>query len=234
MKNTLLFVLLVLSFQTKAQTVEASTTIPINDYLDLLATNLEIPEEVSKKYENRSIEITFILTITKTGSVFNPKIQNDSLQLESNLKKAIEKLPKWNPKTEDGVAVVSRKAFNLSISIQKIENNITKKATPVGGIKNFYRQFIRKFNAPYEINQDEIKMRVGLSIKKDGSIINIIILESNEPDLNNEVIRVLKTMPNWEPALENGVPIDTFHVIPIIIKIRTHKDLDYYKKQFQQ
>jgi len=104
MKNTLLLLfVIVFSFKMKAQIVEASTTIPTNEYLDLLAANLEIPEEISKKYQNSSIDITIILTITKDGSVFNPKIQNDSLQLESNLKKAVEKLPKWNPKTEDGI-----------------------------------------------------------------------------------------------------------------------------------
>ncbi len=150
MKNTLLFVLLVLSFQTKAQTVEASTTIPINDYLDLLATNLQIPEEVSKKYENRSIDITFILTITKTGSVFNPKIQNDSLQLESNLKKAIEKLPKWNPKTEDGVAVVSRKAFNLSIFVpnNKLTQPTIKLLNPIKDYEIFTVNLLENLTRP--------------------------------------------------------------------------------------
>ena len=221
MKNTLLFVLLVLSFQTKAQTVEASTTIPINDYLDLLATNLEIPEEISKKYENSSIDITFILTITKTGSVFNPKIQNDSLQLESNLKKAIEKLPKWNPKTEDGVAVVSRKAFNLSIFVPKNEINTTnyQASKPDQGLRNFYSQFARNLNTNKFTTNNEVSLRATFIVEKDGSFSNIKIVESNSPSLNNEVIRVLKSMPKWNPATENGVPVRSEFSLPIKIKI---------------
>ena len=223
MKNTLLFILLALSFHTKAQTVEASTTIPTSEYLDLLAANLEIPEEISKKYANSSIDLTFVLTITKDGSVFNPKIQNDSLQLESNLKKAIEKLPKWNPKTEDGVAVVSRKAFNLVIPIEMQEQNLnnTSKAIPEAGKTEYFRQFMQTFNIKNYSAKDksEISIVATFIVEEDGSLTNIKIIESNEPSLNREVVRVIKTIPKWRPPTENGVPVRSDFTLPIKIKI---------------
>lgn len=224
MKNTLLFILLTLSFQTKAQIVEASTTIPTNEYLDLLAVNMEIPEEFSKKYQNSSIDITFVFTITKEGSVFNPKIQNDSLQLESNLKKAIEKLPKWNPKTEDGNPVASRKAFNLVIPIEKgfneepIAIQLNKMASPKDGIKGFYNNYVKNFNYSNFKNTKEIKMRATFFVEKDGSLTNIKIVESNEPSLNREAIRVIESLPNWNPAIENGVPVRSTFSLPITLK----------------
>ncbi|SFN10393.1 TonB protein C-terminal [Paenimyroides ummariense] len=226
MKNTLLLILLAFSFQTNAQTVEASTTIPTNEYLDLLASNLEIPDAVQQKFANQDLNLTIVLTITKDGSVFNPKIQNDSLQLESNLKKAIEKLPKWNPKTEDGVAVVSRKAFNLSIFIpnKEIHTSTNEVATPEQGIEAFYIQFIRKFNAPKLSNNRDIEVYVAFSIEKDGSLTDIKIVESNAPSVNNEVIRVMKLMPKWNPATENGVPIRSESLLPIKIKVKINKE----------
>jgi len=226
MKNILLLLfVIVFSLKIEAQTVEASTTIPTNEYLDLLAANLEIPEEISKKYANSSIDITFILTITKDGSVFNPKIQNDSLQLESNLKKAIEKLPKWNPKTENGNAVVSRKAFNLSIFIPngQLETKNNEAAKPTQGIQDFYMQFIRKFNAPEFSSNRDIEVHVAFNVEKDGSLTDIKIVESNEPSLNNEVIRVMKLMPKWNSATENGVPIRSESLLPIKIKVKINK-----------
>lgn len=225
MKNTLLLLfVIVFSFKMKAQIVEASTTIPTNEYLDLLAANLEIPEEISKKYANSSIDITFILTITKDGSVFNPKIQNDSLQLESNLKKAVAKLPKWNPKTEDGIAVVSRKAFNLVIPVESPEINIEalEKAKPKEGIQKYYQNVVRKINVEKYLNEKEsvteIKMIATFIVEKDGSFTDIKIRESNEPSFNNEAIRVLKSMPKWNPATENGVPVRSDFTLPIMIK----------------
>jgi len=225
MKNILLLLfVIVFSLKIEAQTVEASTTIPTNEYLDLLAANLEIPEEISKKYANSSIDITFILTITKDGSVFNPKIQNDSLQLESNLKKAVAKLPKWNPKTEDGIAVVSRKAFNLVIPIEvpELKNDMISEATPEDGKMKFFQQFMRKMNVDKYLNDEsiyEIKLIATFIVEKDGSLTNIKITESNEPNLNSEVISVIKSMPKWKPATENGVPVRSDFILPIKIKI---------------
>src|SRR5690606_3838217 len=138
--------------------------IATNEYMDLLTANLELPKEVTEKYANQDIELTIVLTITKDGSVFNPKIQNDSLQLEPSLKKAVETLPKWNPKTEDGNPVVSRKAFKLispihyAIPEEPIAGQDYMTATPEGGIQGYYRQFIRKFNAPLVTNNVAVKV----------------------------------------------------------------------------
>ena len=223
MKNTLLLILLAFSFQTNAQTVDASTTIPTNEYLDLLASNLVIPDVVQQKFASQDLNLTIVLTITKDGSVFNPKIQNDSLQLESNLKKAIEKLPKWNPKTEDGIAVVSRKAFNLVIPIEVHQQNteIISEATPEAGKTEYFRQFMRAFNIKnYSANdKSEIKIIATFIVEKDGSLTNIKIIESNEPSLNREVVRVIKSMPKWNPATENGIPVRSDFKLPIKIKI---------------
>lgn len=223
MKNTLLLILLTLSFQTKAQVVEASTTIATNEYLDLLASNLEIPDAVQQKFASQDLNLTIVLTITKDGSVFNPKIQNDTLQLESNLKKAIETLPKWNPKTEDGVAVVSRKAFNLviPIQIQEINEEVYEKAKPGEGIKTFMKTFVKKFDigkTNLDENIREIKMIATFIVEKDGSLTNIKISEANSPLFHSEAIRVIKSMPKWIPATENGVPVRSDFTLPIMIK----------------
>lgn len=223
MKNTLLLILLAFSFQTNAQTVEASTTIPTNEYLDLLAANLVIPDSVQQKFSNQDLRLTIVLTITKDGSVFNPKIQNDSLQLESNLKKAIEKLPKWNPKTEDGVAVVSRKAFNLVIPVEQtieeepIAGQVYMKATPKDGLKNFMKRFMEEFKFDSKKVDYDIKMRLRFFVEKDGTLSNVEVVQANTPLFHSEAINVIKST-RWNPAIENGKPVRSSFTIPITIK----------------
>ncbi len=223
MKNTLLLILLAFSFQTNAQTVEASTTIPTNEYLDLLASNLEIPDAVQQKFASQDLNLTIVLTITKDGSVFNPKIQNDSLQLESNLKKAIEKLPKWNPKTEDGVAVVSRKAFNLVIPVEQtieeepIAGQVYMKATPKDGLKNFMKRFMEEFKFDSKKVDYDIKMRLRFFVEKDGTLSNVEVVQANTPLFHSEAINVIKST-RWNPAIENGKPVRSSFTIPITIK----------------
>ncbi|WLD24467.1 energy transducer TonB [Flavobacterium dauae] len=224
MKTLFLTFLFLLSLCTNAQIVEASTTIATNEYMDLLTANLELPKEVTEKYANQDIELTIVLTITKDGSVFNPKIQNDSLQLEPYLKKAVETLPKWNPKTEDGNPVVSRKAFKLIIPILYAiqEDDLAMKANPEGGMQGYYHNFMRKVNVDKYLDDEAtvsgIKMIATFVVEKDGNLTNIKIIESNEPSLNSEIIRVIKSMPKWNPATENGVPVRSDFTLPIKIK----------------
>jgi|SRR5690606_3615477 len=222
--RTLVILLFLISLKTQAQVVEATPIVPINEYLDLLAANLELPDELTEKYANQDIELTIVLTITKEGSVFNPKVQNDSLQLEPYLKKAVGNLPKWNPQTEDGIAVVSRKAFKLIIPNHPINTNNSQVTEPEQGMERFMMNFVRKVNVDKYLNDkkkaSEIKMIATFVVEKDGSLTNIKIRESNEPTFNNEVIRVIKSMPKWKPAIEDGMPVRSDFTLPITIKIK--------------
>src|SRR5690606_11043234 len=214
-----LFILLILiSFNTQAQIVEATPTIPTNEYLDLLADHLELPNELTAKYANQDSELTIVLTITKEGSVFNPKIQNDSLQLESNLKKAIETLPKWNPKTEDGNPMVSRKAFKLIIPIHHTiaKEAITMPSSPKEGMQKAMEYIVTKLD-DRSVYKGDIKLKVEFYVEEDGSLTNIRVLNSDVPSLNNEVIQLIESMPKWNPAVQDGVPVRSKFTMPIRI-----------------
>lgn len=47
------------------------------------------------------------------------------------------------------------------------------------------------------------------TVKTDGTIGNIKIKRMVDPDLENEAIRLVKSMPAWEPALDNGTPVES-------------------------
>lgn len=221
-----LFILLILiSFNTQAQIVEATPTIPTNEYLDLLADHLELPNELTAKYANQDIELTIVLTITKEGSVFNSKIQNDTLQLEPYLKKAVGNLPKWNPQTEDGNPVVSRKAFKLiipmyhTIAEEAIAGQAYVKATPKEGFPTFMRRFVQEFHFERSKVSYDIKMRLRFFIEKDGSLTNIEVSEANTPLFHSEAIRVIKGS-KWNPATQDGVPVRSQFTMPITIRLQ--------------
>lgn len=226
MNNFFLFLFVVFfSLKINGQIIEASPKIPTNDYLDLLATNLEIHEEIIKKHQNSSIDITFIITIAKDGSIINPRIKNDSLNLEPALKKALENLPKWNPKTENGVAVVSRKAINLIIPVEQtfnenpIAEQVYMKASPKDGLQGLYKNYAKSFNSTKLTHIKEINMRATFTVEEDGSLTNIKIVESNVPSLNRKAIRLIESLPKWNPAIENGNPVRSSFSLPLKIKI---------------
>lgn len=50
---------------------------------------------------------------------------------------------------------------------------------------------------------------IAFTVKADGSIGSIKIMRMIDPDLEQESIRIVKDMPNWNPATDNGNPVDS-------------------------
>lgn len=69
---------------------------------------------------------------------------------------------------------------------------------------------------------------VAVIIEKDGSISNIKLEKSVSPSLDAEALRVVRSMPAWQPAMKDGNPIRTKFVLPIEFKLRagTEENMD--------
>ena len=60
------------------------------------------------------------------------------------------------------------------------------------------------------------KAVVGFVVKKDGTINDVYIVKSTGYDvLDNEAMRVVKSMPAWEPGKQKGKPVDVKFFVPI-------------------
>ena len=56
---------------------------------------------------------------------------------------------------------------------------------------------------------------IGIVVEKDGSLTDIKVVKSVDPSLDKEAIRVVKTMPNWIPGMQDGEPVRVKYIIPI-------------------
>ena len=86
------------------------------------------------------------------------------------------------------------------------------------------QEFIRR-NIRYsdEMIQKGIKGRVvvGFKVEKDGSLTNLRIKKSSDARLNNEALRVVKSMPKWEPAQKDGKPIEMDFNLPVMFQLNS-------------
>ena len=57
-------------------------------------------------------------------------------------------------------------------------------------------------------------------VEKDGSISNVKVRKGINPDIDKEAVRVISTMPNWEPGKNKGVIVRTKNEKPVHFKIR--------------
>ncbi len=56
---------------------------------------------------------------------------------------------------------------------------------------------------------------VEFMVKADGSIGNAKIVRMVDPDLEDEALRIVNSMPRWNPASKDGVPADAWFSLPI-------------------
>ena len=58
-------------------------------------------------------------------------------------------------------------------------------------------------------------VRVAFIITKNGSICDVRITSKPKKYIDNEVIRVIKMMPNWIPGYNAGEIIDSYYLIDL-------------------
>ena len=66
---------------------------------------------------------------------------------------------------------------------------------------------------------------VSFIVEKDGSLTDVKVIKSLDPAFDKEAIRVVKSMPKWEPGMWRGKPARVHYCIPI--KFRLLADENY-------
>ncbi len=58
-------------------------------------------------------------------------------------------------------------------------------------------------------------------VQKDGSIGEVKVVRSKDPDLDREAVRVVKGMPKFIPGRMNGQPVNVWFTLPVRFKLQT-------------
>lgn len=56
-------------------------------------------------------------------------------------------------------------------------------------------------------------------VQKDGSIGEVKVVSSKDPDLDREALRVVRTLPKFTPGRLNGQPVNVYYTLPITFKL---------------
>jgi TonB family protein len=90
-----------------------------------------------------------------------------------------------------------------------------------GGPIELMNFITKNFQYPEECKKEAIQGRVVVKfiIIESGKIICPYIQKSIHPALDKEALRIVKLMPDWEPASNNEVPCKTCFTLPITFKL---------------
>lgn len=88
-----------------------------------------------------------------------------------------------------------------------------------GGMNKFYSYVAQNFRAPETQLSNTIKVYVSFVIEKDGTMTDIKVLRNPGFGLDQEAIRVLKSLKTkWNPGILNGKPVRTAYNLPISVE----------------
>jgi len=210
--------LLLLFFMHTSNTANAMNTVKKGKGVVLTVVNLPIPEipklpkrVVLKVLKKGSIANTPI-DIVKDASVTPPTIEelvtNVSIDIVNNngiSGAALPPLPTGRNVPEGG----NEKAIEKPVLVS------SRPQFP-GGQAAWILFLTRNLRTPNDLASGERKtVLVQFVVIEDGSVSQFVVVKSGGEKLDNEVIRVLKKMPRWKAAIQNGVAVKSTFTQPV-------------------
>lgn len=190
----------------------------------IILRQLQIPEETPKlpepsrqktqsvQQQVREQQYTRII-ITDDNKVKNPMAAQENLLMSAISNRTREGLPvTGNPIIKNPSSTI----LNNPLSTTKPQV-LPDRGPEFPGGQEAWVNFLRKnLIAPAELEIDQKKtVKVRFLVDADGSVTGFEIVETGGRSFDNEVIRVLKKMPKWKPAIQNGEPIAKAFVQPV-------------------
>lgn len=209
-------------------------------YLD---TALNYPELARVNRIQGTVHIECI--INKQGNVVEAKVvKGMGWNCEEEALRVVQEMPQWKPGTVNKEEVKVRQTFAIVFKLGK-SKRVGAKTTLAGydGAVTFDSELLDSlkhdstlvlpsypggdealFNfLDYNITYPEAaaywrekgRVVVAFTVNPDGSISDVEVFQSSNPVFNEESLRVIKGMPNWEPAEVQGHPIPFRIYLPL-------------------
>lgn len=101
----------------------------------------------------------------------------------------------------------------------KIYVAVSKKAEPSEGMSSWVNKFQRQFRTPdLGGGVNEISIRMQFVVERDGSITEIKVI-NDQYGVAKEAERVLRALPKWKPAEQNGKKVRSRFTLPLKVRV---------------
>ena len=218
----------------------------LNVFRNWVQSKIQYPKEAMEKGIMGRVVCSFV--VEKDGSLTDFDIlQSPDKSLADEVVRILKTSPKWEPGEQRGEKVRVKYAVPIVFSIGNknvTDASIPKTQTPaaanattdgdmpyikvekmptfMGGDLNVFRNWVQsKIQYPKEAMDKGIKGRVVCSfvVEKDGSLTEFDVLQSPDKSLADEVVRILKTSPKWEPGEQRGEKVRVKYTVPIVFSL---------------
>jgi protein TonB len=175
----------------------------VEDELDIIQTNQDLPPPPPPPPTPEVVEVLNVVENNKTTVSIDINTEIDNNKIEE-----IIAAPIATPIEEDEDQMV----------FQVVE---TMPSFPGGAAELFkYLSINIKYPIIAEINGIQGRVICQFVVNKDGSIVDIEVVKSVDPNLDKEAIRVIKAMPKWSPGKRHGRFVRVKYTLPVVFKLQ--------------
>lgn len=134
-------------------------------------------------------------------------------------------LPQTDPAVDLSKAVLLSPALKKELvspdSTDKVYTVVEQQAEFPGGFRGLTTYLAQNLKYPTEAQRTKVQGKVFLAfvINQDGSISDIQVLKGIGYGCDEEAVRVVSRMPNWEPGKQNGKAVHSRFNIPIAFSL---------------
>lgn len=91
-----------------------------------------------------------------------------------------------------------------------------------GGESAMFRWINEHLRYPAIAQENGVQGRVVVraTISETGEVEAAEVVRSVDPSLDKEAVRVVKAMPEWKPAVRDGVAVKSTYDIPLVFRLR--------------
>ena len=179
--------------------------------------------DIAKQSNAKSENVTVVgySTRMKSSEQFDAA-KADFEQAKDDFKqadKAFKQAEKEFAKADKAFKQMEKDVQQKDLAYIKVE----KMPTFQGGDLNAFRNWVQgQIQYPKEAMEKNISGRVIFSfvVEKDGSTSDFIVLQAPDKLLADEVERIFKTCPKWEPGTQRGEKVRVKYTVPIVFAVQ--------------
>jgi TonB family protein len=116
---------------------------------------------------------------------------------------------------------VYEEAYNEYVDEDKVYDVVEDMPIFPGGSSALFEYLNKNIRYPVVAQENDVQGRVVATfvVERDGSIGDVRIVKSVDPSLDKEAQRIVKSMPHWIPAKQNGIAVRCKYTVPVTFRL---------------
>ena len=196
---------------------------PFKDPNAMVITDVNLQEKIKEPERPRNEPTPRVAKADHQKIIVGPDNEADEIPDQETISQSEVSNVNTDGKQSDDLAKTKTESEGNGVVVENQQEEIEKPTLPTrpasfpGGTAAWL-EFLRRFlQAPEDLDPGQrIEVMVRFQIDVDGKISNPEIIKSGGKSFDKEVLRVLKKMPPWEPAIQNGNYVAVPYTQPVI------------------